>query len=50
MLVRDPEFRKVCELYSKDSEVFTADFAKAYKKLTELGFSGPAAKPWYQFW
>eukprot|EP01050_Picozoa_sp_SAG11_P002017 SAG11_NODE_97_length_16960_cov_22.407405_11_plen_76_part_00 len=50
VLVRDPEFRKVCELYSKDSDVFTADFAKAYKKLTELGFSGPAAKPWYQFW
>jgi len=34
----DPEFRKWAELYRKDDKKFLEDFAKAFKKLTELGF------------
>ncbi|KDO32168.1 hypothetical protein SPRG_03384 [Saprolegnia parasitica CBS 223.65] len=33
----DPEFKKYVELYAKDEDVFFADFAKAFQKLTENG-------------
>jgi len=46
MAVRDdPEFRKIAEQYAKDENVFFADFAKAWQKLTELGFTPPASGP-----
>ena len=35
----DPAFRKYSEVYYKDEEKFKQDFAKAFKKLTELGFA-----------
>ena len=37
MLAWDPEFRKVLEEYAEDADLLSADFAKAFKKLTELG-------------
>ena len=36
-LIRDPAFRKYCEIYAKDEDKFFADFAKAFQKLNELG-------------
>ena len=33
----DPSFRKYVDLYAKDEDVFFADFAIAYEKLTNLG-------------
>lgn len=37
----DPGFRKYSEMYYNDQDLLFADFAKAYKKLTELGFGSP---------
>jgi len=34
----DPEFKKTALKYKEDQKAFHDDFAKAYKKLTELGF------------
>jgi len=34
----DPEFKKTSLKYKEDQKLFHEDFAKAYKKLTELGF------------
>lgn len=34
----DPEFRKWSEIYVNNQTMFFEDFAKAFKKLTELGF------------
>lgn len=50
ILIHDPEFKKVAEVYAKDEAAFFADFAKAFAKLLELGVPFPASKPWYQFW
>lgn len=51
ILVQDPEFKKVVEIYAKDEEAFFKDFAKAFSKLLELGVPFAAvAKPWYKFW
>ena len=36
-LIQDKEFRKYVELYSKDENVFFADFSAAFSKLLELG-------------
>lgn len=36
-IVRDPKFRKYARMYADDEELFARDFAKAFKKLTELG-------------
>lgn len=36
-LLDDKPMRKWVEIYAKDEERFNADFAKAFKKLTELG-------------
>jgi len=33
----DPEFKKYFDLYAKDQEAFFKDYAKAHKKLSELG-------------
>ncbi|RKP34012.1 heme peroxidase [Dimargaris cristalligena] len=44
-LKEDPEFRKYVELYAKDEERFFADFAKAFKKLIELGVDFPNDSP-----
>ncbi|CAE7637849.1 APX8 [Symbiodinium sp. CCMP2592] len=33
----DPEFKKYFELYAKDQDAFFKDYAKAHKKLSELG-------------
>ncbi|KAG5493775.1 hypothetical protein JKF63_01607 [Porcisia hertigi] len=47
-LLLDPSYRKYVELYAKDNDVFNRDFAKAFKKLTELGtknlYDAPAAE------
>jgi len=50
VLIQDPAFKKVVELYVKDEDVFFKDFASAFAKLLELGVSFPATKAWYQFW
>lgn len=50
ILVQDPSFRKVVELYAKNEDAFFKDFASAFSKLLELGVPFPAVKPWYQFW
>jgi cytochrome c peroxidase len=49
VLIKDPEFKKVVELYAKDEDAFFQDFAKAFSKLLELGCAF-STKPWYQFW
>ena len=47
-LIEDPAFRRYVELYRRDEARFFADFARAFKKLTELGCSHiPPPKPWY---
>lgn len=47
-LIDDPSFRNYVELYTRDEARFFADFAKAFKKLTELGCQHiPPPKPWY---
>lgn len=38
VLLDDPEFKKWVKVYAKSEETFFADFAKAFRKLTELGF------------
>ena len=38
VLLDDPSFKRWVEVYAKDEEKFFADFAKAFQKLTELGF------------
>ena len=35
--LKDPEFKKWVEIYAADEPRFFRDFAKAYKKLIELG-------------
>jgi len=50
VLIKDPEFRKIVEIYAKDEDEFFKDFASAFSKLLELGVSFPASKPWYKFW
>lgn len=50
VLVQDPSFKKVVELYAKNEEAFFKDFASAFSKLLELGVSFPATKAWYQLW
>ncbi len=37
LMIRDPHFKKLSEIYYKDNDKFMKDFAVAYKKLTELG-------------
>lgn len=36
-LILDPKYRTYVEAYAKDNDRFNSDFAKAFKKLTELG-------------
>lgn len=50
VLIRDPAFKKVVEIYAKDEDEFFKDFASAFSKLLELGVDFPSIKPWYQFW
>jgi len=51
VLIQDPDFKKIVEIYAKDEDVFFKDFAKAFSKLLELGVPFQAAtKPWYKFW
>ena len=38
VLIEDPSFRKWVQLYAKSEDKFFDDFAKAFQKLTELGF------------
>jgi catalase (peroxidase I) len=49
-LIEDPIFRSYVELYRRDEKRFFADFAKAFKKLTELGCRTlePPPRPWYR--
>jgi cytochrome c peroxidase len=37
VFANDKSFRKWAEVYAKDEKKFFEDFAKAYKKLLELG-------------
>jgi len=41
--IQDPEFKKYVEKYAADEALFFADFAKAWKKLIELGVQFPDA-------
>jgi len=50
VLVQDPAFKTVVELYAKDEDAFFKDFASAYAKLLELGVDFPSTKAWYKFW
>ncbi|KAL7493379.1 hypothetical protein ACHAWT_002529 [Skeletonema menzelii] len=50
VLVQDPAFKKIVEIYAKDENAFFADFASAFSKLLELGVDYPSVKPWYKFW
>jgi len=50
VLIQDPAFKKVVELYSKNEDAFFKDFASAFSRLLELGVTLPSLKPWYQFW
>ena len=44
-LLWDPVWRKTLEIYAEDEDRLKADFGKAFKKLTELGFvSGAGGK------
>ena len=36
-LIVDPVFRQYVEIYAKDSNIWFADFAKAFEKLLEAG-------------
>lgn len=45
----DKEFRKWAELYAKDERKFFDDFAKAYKKLLELGVPFKSGTPEFRF-
>jgi len=36
-MIEDPQFRKYVELYAKDEQKFTNDFASAFSTLLELG-------------
>jgi len=38
VLIEDPAFKKWVTVYAGSEEIFFADFAKAFRKLTELGF------------
>lgn len=40
-LLDDPSFKKWVDIYAKDSDRFDADFAKAFRKLTENGVPFP---------
>ncbi|EFJ31731.1 hypothetical protein SELMODRAFT_144791 [Selaginella moellendorffii] len=39
VLVEDPSFRPLVELYAKDEEAFFKDYTEAHLKLSELGFA-----------
>ncbi|KAJ0400671.1 hypothetical protein P43SY_005444 [Pythium insidiosum] len=41
VVIEDPKFRKIAEMYVEDEDLFFADFSKAFKKLTELGVKFP---------
>lgn len=49
VLIQDPAFLKVVELYAKDEDAFFKDYASAFSKLLELGVDVPSTKPWYKF-
>ena len=38
VLLDDPAFKKWVVIYAKSEDKFFEDFAKAFQKLTELGF------------
>ena len=38
VLLSDPAFKKWVDVYASSEEKFFSDFAKAFTKLTELGF------------
>eukprot|EP00760_Papus_ankaliazontas_P031983 PhM_4_TR555/c0_g1_i1/m.37329/K00428/E1.11.1.5; cytochrome c peroxidase len=44
-LLLDPAFKKTVEAYANDMELFHDDFAKAYKKLVELGVPESQLRP-----
>jgi len=47
--VKDGEFKKWVETYAKDEQRFQVDFAKAFKKLVELGVQFPEDAPEMKF-
>lgn len=47
--VKDGEFKKWVETYAKDEQRFQVDFAKAFKKLVELGVQFPDDAPEMNF-
>ena len=44
-IIWDKKFKKYAQVYYKDSEKFSADFADAFAKLLELGVPFPEASP-----
>lgn len=41
VMIQDPKFRKYCEMYAKDEDLFFKDFTAAWTKLTENGVKFP---------
>lgn len=48
-LLWDPEFRKYCEMYAKDEELWHKDFSSAFTLLTENGVKFPSSWRRYLF-
>lgn len=44
MLRTDGDFRKIAEEYAADEGLWHADFAKSFKKITELGLNDGCPK------
>lgn len=49
VFAKDSAFKKYAELYAKDEQKYFEDFAKAYKKLLELGVPFKEGTPEYRF-
>jgi cytochrome c peroxidase len=48
-LLKDPQFKKICQEFASDESKYFKEFAGAFQKLEEAGVKA-LAKPWYQFW
>lgn len=48
-MYNDKKFRPYFDLYAKDSDKFFEDFAKAFKKLIELGVPFTGKEKEYEF-
>ena len=46
VLIKDKKFKKYVDVYAGNQKKFFVDFAKAFKKLEELGTTGLTATEW----